>query len=348
MRPLSLKKRRIVFSVCLLFFVILGTAVFLYSQGYVLDKNLILSHRGGLYVSSPFSDAEFFVNNKKEKATGILNNTLFVSNLKIGEYSVLIATDGYWPWAKTLEVKEGLVTEARAFGVLENPKGEMLFKGKFLNIWGSPLQNVLIIQEQKNGNSFLTFYVPKNSTFLSTNSSFSEKVLMAEEEISNIFWENNSVTFKKDGRFVKADFDLANSAVSADYITPPLEEISDFERLTPKKDQKIWWDNQTSEVFVDWLKENSLPPYYVCETKECELPLRVFRSHFEIKNIDFYPERKDVILIAVGVGVYALEIDGRSGRLIYPIYKGGDPTFALVEGKIYILDNGSLMKIYPQ
>lgn len=347
MKPLTLKKRRIVFFVCLLLFVVLGSGFFLYSQGYTLDKNLTFSRRGGLYVSAPFSNAEFFVNGKKEKTTGILNNAIFIPNLKVGEYSILIAKAGYWPWAKTLEVKEGLTTEARAFGVPEDPEGEVLLKGKFLNIWGSPLQDILMLQEQKNGVDQLTFYMPGKKIFLTTDSVFSENVLSVKESISSVFWGNNSITFKKDGRFVKVDFRLSDNSLSANYIDPPAEEASDFEKFTTGKEQKIWWNDQTNEIFTEWLKVGSLPPYYICEIKtECEFPVKIFQSRFKIKNVDFFPKRRDVIIISVGTGIYALEIDGRSGRLAYPLYKGGDPNFVTVEDKIFILDSGSLIEIY--
>jgi len=347
MKPLTLQKRRIVFFLCLFLFVILGSGFFFYSQGYILDKNFSFSRRGGLYVSAPFSGAEFFVNGKKEKATGLSNNVIFIPNLKVGEYSVLIAKEGYWPWAKTLEVKEGLVTEARAFGIWEDPKGEILFKGMFLNFWGSPLQDIMMVEEQRNGSNRVIFYMPGKKIFLSTDSVISENVLSMEENISNVLWENNSVTFKKDGLFVKVNFRLSSNSISASYINPPSEEVSDFEKFTAEKDQKIWWDDRTNEIFVNWLKNNSLPPYYICEPgKECSLPVKIFQSRLKIKNIDFFPKRKDAVTIAVGTGIYALEIDGRSGRLAYPIYKGGDPNFTIVEDKIFILDSGSLIEIY--
>jgi hypothetical protein len=346
MRPFSIKKRRILFYICLVCFVVLSSAVFLYSQGYAFDKGFSLSRRGGLYILAPFPDAEFFVNNKKEKATGISNNAIFIPNLRVGEYSVLVAKEGYWPWAKTLEVKEGHVAEARAFGVLEDPEGERIFKGKFVNIWGSPEQDIMMIQEQKNDDIILTFYMPGKGTFLFTDSAFSTNVLSSVENVSNILWGDNSLTFKKNGRFVRVEFNLSQNSLSADYISPPFTETLDNEKIGPKKEQKIWWNEQTNEVFIDWLDISSVPPYYICETEDCELPVRIFNTRFEIKNIDFFPKRNDVIIMAVGVGIYALEIDGRSGRLIYPIYKGGNPTFTLVEDEVFVLDNGSLMKIY--
>ena len=51
--------------------------------------------------------------------------------------------------------------------------------------------------------------------------------------------------------------------------------------------------------------------------------------------------------MAIDNGVYALELDGRGGRMLQPIYKGKQPTFAAfpADKKIYILDDGNLMSL---
>jgi hypothetical protein len=66
-----------------------------------------------------------------------------------------------------------------------------------------------------------------------------------------------------------------------------------------------------------------------------------------VKNVDFYPGRKDVIIMASQNGVFAIEIDGRGNRNIQPIYKGKEPTFITYKNMnlIYILDDNNLIKI---
>jgi hypothetical protein len=330
----------------MLVFLVIAAVVLLYSQGYSLDRNFNFSQKGGLYISAQMPNSDIFVNNKKKKATGMLNSGLFLSNLKTGKYSILVAKENFWPWAKTLEVKKGFVTEARAIMVPQNPSGEILFKGKFSNIWSSPHHELLVLKEQKNSIYHLTFYMPKKNTFLTADSAFTENLLSFKGNISDFVWENDYVVFKSDKGLVKADFYFTNDTVAASYFSGSLKEFSDFERYSKRKDEKIWWNPKTNEIFVDWLKKDSLPPYYICE-EICELPLLVFKGGSVIKNVDFFPKRKDVIIVAIGNGIYALEIDGRGGRLIYPIYKGKDPTFAQPRNgdSVYIMDDGALIKI---
>ena len=95
---MTLKKRRIIFLFCGIFFLVLAPILLFYSLGYRLDKNFRIGRTGGLYVSSPVSGSEIFVKNKQEKKTNILQNGLFLQNLKTGIYPILITKDGYWPW----------------------------------------------------------------------------------------------------------------------------------------------------------------------------------------------------------------------------------------------------------
>lgn len=74
----------------------------------------------------------------------------------------------------------------------------------------------------------------------------------------------------------------------------------------------------------------------------------------QIKAIDFYKDRTDVVLVAVNEGVYALEIneqninqiDNSINQNLQPIYKGNDPLFVKNDNNsLYILDNNNLMMV---
>ncbi|MBU1091269.1 hypothetical protein KKA27_00115 [Patescibacteria group bacterium] len=340
------KKRKIILILSILVFVIIASASILYSQGYTLDGSFRFSRGGGLYISAPLTNSDIFINGEKEKTTSMLSDGLFMSNLKVGEYSILVAKEDFWPWAKTLNIKEGIVTEVRAFMVPENPKGELLLNDNFSNIWISPDGKLIALQKESGYNSYLVFYSPGNSNFLTESSQFTKQLLSFRDSISNVVWEKNTLFFKSDKGIIKTVLDAQRLSASSSYVSEPPYESSDFEKISKKGDQKIWWDPNTSEIFVDWLEENSQPPYYMCPEKPCILPLQIFRSHLAIENVDFLPGRKDIIILSVGNGIYALEIDGRGDRLIYPIYKGKGPLFAVSQDKdVYIIDENSLFKI---
>jgi len=125
-------------------------------------------------------------------------------------------------------------------------------------------------------------------------------------------------------------------------------EISPYEKYDNKREQKLYWDPASNEIFVEWLKNDSRPPYYICAEEPCSSQISIFKSKMPIREIDFFPHRRDLIMISIGNGVYALEIDGRGGRLLQPIYKGKSPDFAVFgnEETTYIIDEGNLIKIY--
>lgn len=274
---MNLKKRRIILVLCLLIFLVVTPIVLLYSNGYRLDSRLHITKTGGLYVSTPVSGSEIFINNQIKKTTNIIQGGLFLQNLKPGKYSVLIAKEGYWPWQKELEIKETMVSEARALMLLRDPDGEVLHREELLP----------------------------------------SEIKKYDKIIASIQTINNSV----------------NSATST-----AIERFTNYDR------QKIWWSPGKNQLWAEWLDSDYQPPYYFSSER-----VLILDSIYKIKNADFYPGRRDVIIVAVQNGIFALEIDDRGGRILQPIYKGKDPIFDLIEGdsNIYVFDEGILMKIKP-
>ncbi len=249
----------------MLAFLVAVPAVLLYTSGFRLDSDLRLYKTGGLYVSSPVSGSQIFINNKLEKETNILQNGLFLQNLKPGKYSVLIGKDGYWPWLKELEVKEQFVTEARALILPREMDGEIIEPSEHKEI-------ISLIDEIKTLSGTTT-------------------------EIKRFIGQNR---------------------------------------------QKLSWNQTQNQVWVEWMAEEKSRPYYLNENK-----VLVLDSASAVRNADFFPGRRDVIVVAVQNGVFALEIDGKGGRILQPIYKGKEPVFTTFknESSIYILDEKTLIKI---
>lgn len=343
---LNHKKRRIILIISTAIFVLISAAIFMRSQGYVLSNNFTITRTGGLYITAPMANSEIFIDHEKKKTSGIITSYLFNQNLKPGEYSILVAKEGYWPWAKTLTVKEGFVSEAKAFMVPENPIGEILLRGAFSGASASNAQKIIMLSEQKNELTTLSFYLPNENIFLN-NDSITTKNLLSPKTISGILWEKNSVTLKTDKDIIKITFNLETRTVNASFSSEQIIETSLYEKIDTKQEQKLSWDQTTNEIFIEWLKKDTRPPYYICAENSCPEKILIFKSKLQIKNIDFFPHRRDIIIASIGNGVYAIEIDGRGGRLLQPIYKGKSPDFTVFgnEDVVYITDEGNLLKI---
>ena len=101
---------------------------------------------------------------------------------------------------------------------------------------------------------------------------------------------------------------------------------------------RVSWDNENA-IWVAWVGEDE-PPYYLCEDEECFLPKQIVKPVTSVRGVNFIPNRDDIVLLSADKGVYALEIDGRGGRMMYPVYEGVEPNFAVFENndKVYVID----------
>lgn len=110
----------------------------------------------------------------------------------------------------------------------------------------------------------------------------------------------------------------------------------DFEE-DARQGRLLWWG--AHEAWVYW-NSSHLPHYQLFEMEQ------IMRTPYVIRSVAFYPHR-EAILVAVSNAVMVIELDGRGGRAITPLYKGKEPLFAVDSSDrvIYILDDGTLIRI---
>jgi len=207
--------------------------------------------------------------------------------------------------------------------------------------------------------------LPRNRTFLDTflsvNSTSTEKILAFKNHPSDFIWGPGYLTIKIGALLIRSDFDFSKNIVTARYIKPDQinrldsEPVGYYSRFTTKQDIKIWWEPDSNKIYAAWLGDETEVPFYLCRPvspslggqKPCNGPFLIFESLPPIQNIDFFPQRKDVIIIAAGSGIYALEMDKRGQQNLQSIYKGKNPTFGIIKdtASVYILDESFLIKV---
>jgi hypothetical protein len=102
---------------------------------------------------------------------------------------------------------------------------------------------------------------------------------------------------------------------------------------------------EDNTVYVAWISETEPPPHYFCHENPCKLLLPVIVSADKIKSVDFYKDRRDVIIFGSGTAIYAIEADQEGTQNFQPIYRGTDPSFyKSSEGALYIKDGVTLLK----
>ncbi len=127
---------------------------------------------------------------------------------------------------------------------------------------------------------------------------------------------------------------VATSSVST--TTPNIYAIT-------KKKMKVWFDD--TQIYAQWRGDESRLPTYFCINGLCEMTRTIFNGANNIRHIDFYPGRDDVVIIAVSEGIFALELDTRKYQNFYTLYKGEKPDFRIFDGRVYVQDKGTIYQL---
>lgn len=110
---MSKQFRRIIFWIFVLFFIATSVIIALYAQGYNFDFHTFkIVKTGGIFIKTSIADAKIYINDKYIESTGgILNHSYLAAGLLPRNYNVFVYKEGYYPWNKVIEVKDGLVAE---------------------------------------------------------------------------------------------------------------------------------------------------------------------------------------------------------------------------------------------
>ena len=240
------RTRTILFSICVFLFALTAPSVVFYSQGYRFDfasKKIVQT--GGLYFKVAPRSAQVSLNDKIKDTTSLFTSSSLVENLLPKTYIVEISKDGYYPWQKTLEVKERQVTEAKNITLI--PKIPELSK---LQVTQEEIKSIVsefkptatssdghkLIEADKH-EIWIEFLREKEKIFL----------IRFSENIGKVFWFNDYYLIFNVGDKIK------------------VAEIDDRDRLNVVnlaefKAPEIFWDSLNGKLYV--LSESS---FYVSE-----------------------------------------------------------------------------------
>lgn len=106
--------RRVILVLCTIIFIIGGFVAILKMQGLVFDfEHFKFTRSGAIYVHFTPTDGTLFINGKQQTDTqGFFGKGILVSSLVPNLYRVSIASTGYYPWNKELQVDSGKVSVA--------------------------------------------------------------------------------------------------------------------------------------------------------------------------------------------------------------------------------------------
>lgn len=120
-------KRRLLFLLFFLLFLITVPLVILFVQGYRFDRtNGIFVYSGSIAIKSWPKDIEVFLDGKKysKRKSGLINDIFILNGIRPGKHQLSCRKEGYSSWEKNIEVHSGISTEF--WNVLLFPKKENL------------------------------------------------------------------------------------------------------------------------------------------------------------------------------------------------------------------------------
>jgi hypothetical protein len=106
------KVRRLIFYCLIAVFLVLGSGVVLYAQGWRMAfQPFGVGKVGGIYIRTFPANAQAELNGKiKERKIGLFEKGTLVSDILPGEYDLNISSPGFYPWNLAVAVSSTLVT----------------------------------------------------------------------------------------------------------------------------------------------------------------------------------------------------------------------------------------------
>lgn len=127
---------------------------------------------------------------------------------------------------------------------------------------------------------------------------------------------------------------FAPSSTSAVVATTTVHNI--------RKDIEISLED--SKVVAYWKGRADSTPFYFCDTErlKCEASLEVLSG--DIKKVDFYPGRNDVVIYSTKDGIYSTELDTRSPQNTFKLLSG-NLDFREDDQRVFIRDKNNYYEL---
>lgn len=240
---MTIRTRRWFFYGLLVVFLVLGTFVTLYAQGFRLNlTTLQINSAGGIFIRSYPDDAQIFLNKKQiQNQSAFLSRGTFISGLIPKNYDIQLKASGYDAWEETAYVKPSLVSEFK-YAVLIPQNATTV----------ATSENVQTFFE--NGGNILT--VNASGTIM-----WRDKAIMQGSIISHSTDFKDAVLQSKNGVYILYDFTNAastnlNTILIAAGIAP--KNISII-KIDPYDNTRVLVETPSRIVAIDLTSDTVIP-----------------------------------------------------------------------------------------
>ncbi len=369
-QPLPHKTRKRTFLFLVLVFLVSLPFLYLYATGYRFDfqrpTNLIST--GGIYVAVDIAGADIFIDGELVRETRTFRKAFYAQRLDAGTHRLTVQKEGYHTWVKELPVSKRLVTEAEAFNLPLVPQVRVI--APFQSATGSPVVRTPLLTASTSAmvlatTTTATSTFTKNLEYIRLMENFSatttEVKESTKEQIKDIFTTSTTT---------EAEVEVATSTIT--YNGVQLARAGDdvfatwvgsFEQMPyyycapdfPAYSTSSPADTLPSEVVPTPEEETVLheegimgPVQTIPKDTVCDARIRIDRKWQEVRDFDFFPGSTDFVVMALGNGIYMVEVDDRSWQNVQPLIMGDNLSFHIENGSIYVYDGALIYQVLLQ
>lgn len=366
-------KRRFIFIVAIILFVIAVPISVFYAIGYRFDftgQITSIKSVGGMYVRNDTQNTEMFINNEPVVDMRVFQKAAYIQNLEAGLHRVHVQGKDVQTWVKELPVYAHFVTEVSSFNMPQKPQVRILTQWTDVATGKGVVFDFATSTElsfASSSNDLLYASTTATSTFASNAEYLYIKSLFASStELKGTLEALKKPTPKK-----PFSFDVASSTLAT------------VEATTTKIWREFSLFEQNEDVFISWKGNTDDVPYYYCVNYEneaktisqygqhiyssllasvasssdlmkkegeriCRDTIRIDRLNKKVLWFDYFPDSTDLILMHLEDGLYVVEVDDRAWQNTQQLYPGTNLEVIQDGGRIFVHDNDFYLEVFTE
>jgi len=372
MKPLSQRKRQLIFIMSVLLFATAVPASVFYAIGYRFDFTGDLKSIktvGGMYVRNDTPNTEMRIDEEPVNDMRVFQKAAYIQNLEAGMHRIHVQGKQVQTWVKKLPVYAYLVTEVSSFNMPTVPQIRLITQwndeqtGKGIE-FDSATSTQLAFASTTNSLQFSTTTATttfvRNSEYVYIKSLFASSTEL-KAELSSPVKKNPKRQFS---------FDVATSSAK------------EVRATTTKSWRNFKLFERGSGIYIAWEGSIEDIPYYYCIEYEDKLQTisqygqhvydalvaqtgsstvalqdmsnqRVCRTEIHIDDLrqkvtwfDYFPNSTDHVLMHLQDGLYVVEVDDRSWQNTQPLYPGKNIEVLQDGGRIFVHDGEYFLEVF--
>lgn len=232
-------RRKILFYIFILAFIVITPNVVLYSAGYKIDLRhpftpLMVQKTGMTIIQSEPAGAKIFLNDRAQKKSSLLflkeenlvKTPAKIKDLLPGSYDLRVEADGYWPWNRRIKIYPGEITHVLDIKLFKKNLPSLITAAAFD-------QKTSLSPNKKK------VFLPQDGLLIDLKTEISEKIASATPNNQNVSWSADS-----------AKLMAGNKEIS--YTKTPIQSI-DLEKMIGAGISNIKWSaSKNDEIFYQY------------------------------------------------------------------------------------------------